>query len=184
MKKPVSLLEEEAFNYSYGRYLPTSILVLFSLLACLGFYLGIHALKENMSLLFPAILCIVICVASFIPMELLQIDFKRREYRIGLKIFSYISGDWKPIGSIKYLSIVNVRKHIHLKSGQSKAAIKNELIEECQLRLFVSAGRNIVIDDYQKKSSAITIATPIAKGLGLEVLDATVRPPFFIDISQ
>jgi hypothetical protein len=180
MSKELQLLEPKLFNYSYGRYLPNGILALGVLLLFLAAKFIVDGFTVNLLYLIPSPLLILIGIAIFTPIELFQIDFDKKQYRIAIKWFSRIYGEWKPIGEVKYLSIINISKHISLSDNNIDAKVKEDLVAECQLRLFVKAGKHLIVDDYHQKSSAIIIAELIAKGLQLNVLDATIKPPEFI----
>mgnify|MGYP006079232245 CR=1 FL=1 len=180
MSKELQLLDPKLFNYSYGRYLPNGVLALGVIFLFLAAKFLVEGFMVNLLWVTLSLVLILISVAIFTPVELLQIDFDKKQYRIAIKWFSKIYGEWKPIGEVKYLSIINISKHITLSDNNIDAKIKEDLVEECQLRLFVKAGKHLIVDDYQQKSSAIIIAELIAKGFKLNVLDATIKPPEFI----
>jgi hypothetical protein len=165
------------FNYSYGRYYSKGVLVLSSILTIAGFFTISAGLHISLPFLFPGVLMATVGIISFFPIELLQINNITKEYRVAFKLGSYIKGDWKKLGNIQYVSIIDTNKYISL-SGD----YKGEAIKECRLRLFKKAGYTYDIDNYKSKESAMFIGSIIAKGLNLRLLDATQRPPVFLNL--
>lgn len=173
--------DTDLFNYSYGRYLPNAILAFGVIGVGLSVKFGFNAFYLSTWWLVPSLILGVLSLLVFIPTEILQIDFVNFHYRVGVKVFAQIYGKWYPLGPVKYLSIVRVGKKITLSDNSIGLNFKDDVLEECQLRLFVKAGQHIIIDEYQSKASAIFIAKLIAEGLRLDILDATVRPAVFLD---
>lgn len=173
--------KEQYFNYSYGRYISNGVLVIGVIGALFGLKFIDLAFTHSFYWFIPGILLILLAILLFIPSELLQINFQNNTYRIGIKFFSHISGQWKDLGTVKYLSIVRINKTILL-SDQNARYAKGDVVEECQLRLYIRPGEHIIVDDYEKKSSAIYIGKIIARSLQVDILDATTSPSVFIDI--
>ena len=163
--------KEEFFNYSYGRYFSNGILVLTSVVLLAGLFLLSKGVSELSFLIAPGFILTVLGFAAYFPTELFQIDNLNRTYRVAFKIGSYLRGDWKKIGEVQYLSIINSHKAIYVNS---------DIIKEYRLRLYIQAGYTIDVDDYKSKESAIVIGKIISRGLDLKLLDATQRPPVFI----
>jgi len=174
--------QEDLFNYSYGRYFSNGVLVLTSIVFIAGLFLLSKGINEHSLLVLPGLFMATLGISSYFPIELFQINNRTREYRVSFKIGPYLKGDWKKIGDVKYLSIINTHKKIQLNYDDDYNAQKHDIIKECRLRIYKKAGYTIDVDDYNTKESAIVIGKIIAKGLGLKLLDATQRPPVFIDI--
>ena len=170
------------FNYSYGRYFSNGVLVLTSIVFIVGLIFFVSGIHEFSPMILIGLILMALGFISYLPIEILQINNITKEYRVAIKLGSYIKGEWKPLGPIKYVSIVNMGKYIHLSGNEMGKKYKGDIIQECRLRLFKRAGYTIDIDDYKSKESAIYIGKIIAKGLELELLDATERPPMFIPL--
>jgi hypothetical protein len=170
--------KEIFFNYSYGNYFSNGVLVLTSTLLIAGLFLLNKGINDLSILVLPGLIMTLSGISSFFPIELFQINYQTREYRIAFKLGSYMSGEWRKIGEVQYLSIVNTSKKIYL-SDNSDTSLP-DTIKECRLRLYKKAGHTIDIDDYNTKESALIIGKIIAEGLDLKLLDASERPPVFI----
>lgn len=183
IKEEIVLYQKDNFfNYSYGRYLSNGILIIFSIICFIGIYLLFTNIKISLNIL--GLLLIIIGSFAFIPSELMQIDFKERQYRKTIKIFNYLfPEEWKSLKRVKYLSIVRIKTSIYIKEGyNSNNSVESEdHLIETKLRFFIKSGYNITIDYYKKKTSAIYIGKLIANGLKLNLLDATKSPPEIID---
>lgn len=174
--------KEKYFNYSYGRYFSNGVLVLTTLVMLIGIVFLFLNLEESYFLAFIGLIMIILGFSSYLPVELLQINNHTKEYRVAIKLGSYIKGDWIKLGEIQYLSIVNKGKYINLSGTEEGKIYKGDIIQECQLRLFKRAGYTIPIDYYKHKESALIIGKIVAQGLDLPLLDATEKPPVFIDL--
>lgn len=174
--------KDDFFNYSYGRYLSSGILIIFSLIGFVGIYLLFTNIDFKLNLL--GFVLIVIASISFVPTELMQIDFNNRKYRKTIKIFNKLfSEEWQTLKDVKYLSIVRIKTSIYLQEGynsNNSADFEDHLIET-KLRFFIKPGYNINIDYYKKKTSAIYIGKLIAKGMKINLLDATKSPPEILE---
>lgn len=183
IKEEIVLYQKDNFfNYSYGRYLSNGILIIFSIICFIGIYLLFTNIKISLNIL--GLLLIILGSFAFIPSELMQIDFKERQYRKTIKIFNYLfPEEWKSLKRVKYLSIVRIKTSIYIKEGyNSNNSVESEdHLIETKLRFFIKSGYNITIDYYKKKTSAIYIGKLIANGLKLNLLDATKSPPEIID---
>ncbi|MCB9256381.1 MAG: hypothetical protein H6579_04565 [Chitinophagales bacterium] len=172
--------EDNIFNYSYGNYLSNGVLIIFVLLIFIGTYLLFSKIALGLNLL--GVLFVIAGIAAFVPQELMQIDFKERRFRKSIKVFHLLySEDWKSLENVKYLSIVRIKTSIHIKDSDYINNPENQLIES-KLRFFIKPGYNITIDHFKKKKSAIYIGSLIAKGLNLNLLDACLNPPEFIEL--
>lgn len=174
---------DQYFNYSYGRYISNGVLVLGTIGGLIGIKCFDLAFSNNLLWLIPGIVLILVGVFLFIPTELLQINFTDNTYRNSIKIFSHLYGEWKDLGEVKYLSIIRINKSIML-SDQNARYAKGDVVEECQLRLYIRPGEHIIIDDYEKKSSALQIGKIIARSLQVDILDATESPAVFINLEE
>jgi hypothetical protein len=172
--------KNQYFNYSYGRYISNGVLVICFVGALLGIKLIDLAINFSFYLLIPGLLLIIIPIFLSIPIELLQINVENNTYRNGIKIFSRVWGEWKRLGDVKYLSLIKINKSIVL-SDQNARYSNGDLIQECRLRLFIKPGEYVIIDDYEKKSSAIYIAKVLSQYLQVNILDATISPAIFMD---
>jgi len=172
--------KNQYFNYSYGRYISNGVLVIGFVGALMGIKLIDLAINFSFYLLIPGVLLVLIPVFLFIPIELLQINVENNTYRNGIKIFSRVWGEWKRLGDVKYLSLIKINKSIVL-SDQNARYSHGDLIQECRLQLFIKPGEYVIIDDYEKKSSAIYIAKVLSQYLQVNILDATISPAMFIN---
>lgn len=172
--------KNQYFNYSYGRYISNGVLVIGFVGALMGIKLIDLAINFSFYLLIPGLLLIIIPIFLSLPIELFQINVKNNTYRNGIKIFSRVWGEWKRLGDVKYLSLIKINKSIVL-SNQNARYSSGDLVQECRLRLFIKPGEYIVIDDYERKSSAIYIAKVLAQYLQVNILDATISPAMFIN---
>ena len=180
MQENLAFKEDLYFNYSYGRYFSNGVLVLSTILLLLGIKLCLYGMDIKSPLALLGLIFILIGIASYIPTELLQINYHTKEYRVAVKVFSHLYGEWETMGDVKYLSIVNINKSIALSSSEDGRKNKHDIIQECRLRLFKRPGYTIDIDDYKSRTSAIEIGRIISEGLTLPLLDATSKPPTFI----
>ena len=161
-------------THSYGRYLSKGTLVIISCMFIVG--LLINQILGTLLFIFTII--------SFIPSEVMEIDVKNRKYRNALVFFNYKKGEWKNLGTIKYLSIITNRETMNIGSPGANLGLPvpniNTNVSNCKLRFFKRAGYYIEIDEFDKLEDAVKLGKEIAKGLNLELLDATQRPPIFI----
>lgn len=172
--------KNQYFNYSYGRYISNGVLVIGFIGALLGIKLIDLAINFSFYLLIPGVLLIIIPIFLSIPIELFQINVENNTYRNGIKIFSRVWGEWKRLGDVKYLSLIKINKSIVL-SDQNARYSSGDHVQECRLHLFIKPGEYVIIDDYEKKSSAIYIAKNLAQYLQVNILDATISPAIFMD---
>lgn len=180
MQNSIALNEAAYFNYSYGRYFSNGVLVIATIGLMIGFKLMLFGIDRLNPIAFIGFFMMLGGGACFIPSEMFQINYRTHEYRVAVKIFSKLYGEWTPMGEIKYLSIVHINKSIHLSGSSNGGATRADVIEECRLRLYKGAGYTIDVDDYKTKSSAIEIGRIISDGLTLPLLDATSKPANFI----
>lgn len=180
MQNSISLNEAAYFNYSYGRYFSNGVLVIATIALMVGLKLMLFGIDTLNPIAFIGFVMMIGGGACFIPSEMFQINYQTNEYRVAIKIFSTLYGEWKPMGEVKYLSIVHINKSIHLSGSSNGGVSRADVIEECRLRLYKGAGYTIDVDDYKTKSSAIEIGKVIADGLMLPLLDATTKPANFI----
>jgi len=180
MKDKLAVYGNGFFNYSYGRYFSNGVLVLTTLLLIGGVKMLLYGIDTFSPVAFLGLVLIVFGLSSYIPSEIFQINYKTNEYRVAVKVFSNLYGVWKPIGNVKYLSIITTNKSINLSGSSDGFVPKGDIIQECRLRLYKSAGYTIDIDDYKTKSSAIQIGRIISEGLMIPLLDASSKPATFI----
>jgi hypothetical protein len=169
--------EEKIFYYSYGRYFSNGFLVIFTIFALFGLLEFFATVHFSFWAALPGLLIFLGGLLSYFPIELLQVDYENKQYRVGYKFFSKIqNSEWKSLKAVKYLSIVVKKQSILI----HRYLRDSDFVEDYQLRFFVKAGYYAEIDTFHKKSSAIYIGNLIAQGLDLQLLDATIQPPEFV----
>lgn len=164
-------------THIYGRYLSKGVLVITTAMFIVG--LLIHPIL--------AAILFIFAVLSFIPSEVLEIDTKTRKYRNTLVFFNYKKGEWKDLGNVQYLSIVNNKTSLSYQTNSKIGSLipapnSTSIVTNCKLRFFKKAGFYIEIDEFNKLEDAIELGKEIAKGLDLKLLNATERPPVFINL--
>ena len=177
----VDMEENKIFSYRYGRYLSKGTLVIAVALAIGGLYLFLANIDGEFLLSILGFIMFGIGFFAFIPVELFQLNFKTREYRNCIKIFSFQKGEWKPLGKVQYLSIVTQTKFITMPGPGLMGASIDKNVYDCNLRFFIKAGYYIDIEDFDSKPEAIELGRLISKGLNLDFIDATVKPAKFIN---
>jgi len=164
-------------THSYGRYLSNGTLVITTSMFIVG--LLINPIVGAILFIFTII--------SFIPSEVLEIDVENRKYRNALVFFKYRKGEWKELGTIKYLSIITNTESIINGNPAGIGFVLpraniNAKVTNCKLRFYKRAGYYIEIDEFDKLENVIELGKEIAKKLNLELLNATQRPPIFIKL--
>lgn len=173
---------DHIYTYSYGRYLSNGAkaIIIFSWLVCLGVIVN-ALINDNFLQIFICIFIILIGILALIPSEIFQVNGHSKQYRIAIKFFSVIKGEWKSLEKVQYVSIVTKKKSIFMDRARLLPQGQDFIVEDCNLRFYIKAGYYIDIDDFNSAKKAIKIGKQIASCLNLRLLNATIRPPEFID---
>ncbi len=179
MKKKGRFLKSNSiYEYSYGKKLSSGLFTAFIFLGIILFGFAINL--TNIITVSILIIYLVLFSVSLLPTEVLQVNFKTKEYRIVTKVLNvYSKAEWKTLQYVQYLSIV-LADYIVSKITPNITSKNSHKYSSYELRFFVKSGYYFIIDTFNSKENAIHIGLDIAKGLDLNILDATITPPEFI----
>ncbi|MBT8328002.1 MAG: hypothetical protein KJP21_09790 [Bacteroidia bacterium] len=161
-----------AINYSYTikSYFPVSFKILggvFVLLAILKF----NPLTAVLGLL---------AILLFLGKEVIEIDFKNKQYRTGLSFFGANALKWKSFVNLNYVSIfpTNVSTTLYMaRTGHGTT------INDIDLRVNIVHNKKKRIHVYSAKSkeNALIVAKKIGSGLNLRIYDCSGKEKVWIE---
>ena len=99
--------------------------------------------------------------------DIVEVNFVKREYREGVIFFGYKTGKWKPIPPIKYVSIVS--QSIKFTTSPGFDTIYGTI----KIRLFQSYNVKVKLKEVNNIKRALKFG---------KLLDATIRPPSFVEL--
>lgn len=173
--------DNRIFSYRYGRYLSSGFLVIGFTMAVAGIFIFISNITVDWFFALLGLVMFGIAILIYIPTELFQVNFRTKEYRVCVKFFNHYKGEWKSLNRVQYLSIIARKKTVSMSRPSLLGAQIGHNVEDCNLRFYIKAGYYIEIDDFDHKKEALQFGKLIADGLELKLLDATIRPPEFVD---
>lgn len=189
-------MKNNIVKHSYGRYFSAGTMVIIVSLviipALVFIYKNLDSIMNEQDsasylLLFLSFIYLVIGLLGFVPREEFQVNVQDNTYRNAVVFFKRVTGEWKNLGKIKYLSIRVKKSSIEGASASGNVGMpatmrpsEKVIIGEYQLRLYKGPGRFIEIDTFGNKKKVIEVGAKFTKALELELLDASIEPASFV----
>lgn len=122
--------------------------------------------------------------------DMVEVDFNKRLYREGIIFFGFRFGEWKKVLDFEYVSIIG--QSLKSVSNTNPGMFKPLMISSnttvtyygtYKIRLFQTYKRKLNIKEVNSSKKGLKFGKALAKGFDVKLLDATQKPPVFVDLT-